>query len=470
MDQQAYLAAKNAYQQGDMAAAANAARSCKQPGEISGCADHLLGNALMKMGRYAEAADAYGSALEDTSYGKSGALSCNRGRALLAAGQVDGAITALTQASSDASYPTPYKAQMALGKAYTRKGDLRQAGVAFRNAAIDESNPDPSVALMRLGRCFMDLGRPVDAVEAYRTALDFSTPLESQNSIYAELGRAYVAANRMTEAIDAFGHATADGTYQLSPEAAVAFQSAQHAVAAMTGGGPSSTDAMLAAAGYGEGGTGSYDPLDPMGKSGEMMPSPEDTGFFSVSEQELVENDKKDRKKKRHTGRHILIALLVILLLLAAVAGFGYYKGYGWPTQEATVEAMFKANTDSGDIGSYLAGSVTSGTRSDIEAVLPVNATVKVDGVDRSMSSSKVTATATLEAGGTQSYTISLVRDGIGWKVDNVTVDYASQGGTTASLSGTAKTSAATTSTATTTTGTLASATTASSQDAQTTN
>ena len=125
---------------------------------------------------------------------------------------------ALTAAVSDPSYATPYKAYLALGNAYEQIADVRNAGIAYRSAAIDEANPAPSVALTKLGSCFMRLNRAVDAVEAYRTALDFTNPLEDQNKIWCDLALAYVAANRMNEAVDAFGHATADGTYVLSPE------------------------------------------------------------------------------------------------------------------------------------------------------------------------------------------------------------------------------------------------------------
>ena len=212
MNQQAYEAGKSAYQQGDWLTAVDRLSQAKNPGEVSGPVDHLVGNSYMKLGQYEAAAAAYESALRDTAYGKVGPLSCNRGRALLAAGHPSEAVTALTRALSDTSYATPYKAHMALGTAYERLGDPRNAGIAYRNAAIDESNPNPSSALCDLGGCFMQLGRPVDAVEAYRTALDFSAPLQSQNQIYCDLGLAYVAANRMSEAVDAFDHATADGT------------------------------------------------------------------------------------------------------------------------------------------------------------------------------------------------------------------------------------------------------------------
>ena len=33
-------------------------------------------------------------------------------------------------------------------------------------------NPAPAAALGDLGRCFIKLGRPADAVETYRTAID----------------------------------------------------------------------------------------------------------------------------------------------------------------------------------------------------------------------------------------------------------------------------------------------------------
>ncbi|WP_130812158.1 tetratricopeptide repeat protein [Olsenella sp. Marseille-P4559] len=430
MNQQAYEAGKSAYQQGDWLTAVDRLSQAKNPGEVSGAVDHLVGNCYMKLGQYESAAAAYESALRDAAYGKIGPLSCNRGRALLAAGRPAEAVTALAQALSDASYATPYKAHMALGTAYERLGDPRNAGIAYRNAAIDESNPNPSSALCDLGSCFIQLGRPVDAVEAYRTALDFSAPLQSQNQIYCDLGLAYVAANRMSEAVDAFDHATADGTLALSPEAQASYDAARKAMAAITGKKrPSDTDALLAAAGYG----GEYDPLDPTGASGELMPSADDTGFFSVSEEDLVEQDKKERKIRRkhnHRGLKVFIAILILLVVALGAAGYAYYRGYGWPTQEAVVEQLFDAKTSGTDLGSFLAASVPASDAGAIEATVPSGATIKSTEVDRSMTESTVTVTASLPSGESQTYTVSLVRDGISWKVTNVTSDVASAAST----------------------------------------
>ena len=104
MNQQAYEAGKAAYQQGDWNGAVALLHQAIDATEANGAAEHMLGNAYMKLGRYAEAADAYGKALADASYGKVGALSCNRGRAYLAAGQPDEAIASLNAAVQDQSY------------------------------------------------------------------------------------------------------------------------------------------------------------------------------------------------------------------------------------------------------------------------------------------------------------------------------------------------------------------------------
>lgn len=426
MNQQAYESGKLAYQSGDWLTAVARLGEAKLPGEASGEVDHLLGNAFMKLGQYESAAAAYRGALADPSYGKRGALSCNLGRALLAAGHTQEAVAALSDAVQDAGYATPYKAYMALGGAYESAGDVRNAGMAYRNAAIDESNPSPSVALSKLGSCFMRLGRPVDAVEAYRTALDFTTPLQSQSQIYCDLGLAYVAANRMNEAVDAFDHAAADDDFSFTPEAQASYDAARKAVAHVQANRPSETDALLAAAGYG----GGYDPLDPTGASGELIPSAEDTGFFSVSEEDLVAQDMHERKTKRkhrHTGLKVFIAILIVALIAVGGAAFAYWRGFGWPTQQSVVESLFDAKTSKTDINAYLASSLSDTQRQAIDDALPSGSQVSITGCDQSMAASTVFATANLSQGGEVSYTIDLVRDGISWKVSAVQTSFSSQ-------------------------------------------
>lgn len=411
MNQQLFETGYAAYQSGDWAAAASAFAQAKDAGEQMGKLDHLRGNALMKLGRYEEAAEAYGQALNDPTYGMSGALNTNRGRALIAAGKVDEAIVSLRAATQDPTYATPYKAYMALGGACRSIGDIRGAGIAYRNAAIDEKNPNPTSSLRKLGGCFMDLGRPADAVESYRTALDFSPSRDEQNMVYCDLALAYVAANRMTEAVDAFDHATADGTYKLSPEAQAAYDAARNAVAARSGERKTSdTDDMLAAAGYGG---YTVDPLDPTGEtSGNLMPSPEDTGFFSVSEDQIVADSRKERRGK---GGKVVLVIVVLLVILGAGAGFAYFNGFGWPTQESVVKDVFNAKNNHDDIGRYIAAS--DAEKAEISSMIPMSSNVNITGVKRGMQESEVMATASLSEGGEVSYSVKLVRDGIGWKV-----------------------------------------------------
>ena len=431
MNTQAFEAGKKAYQQGDWFTAATYLSDAKGAGEVAGSIDHMIGNAYMKLGQFDSAAAAYGSALQDASYGKVGALSCNMGRALLAANRPKDAIAALMRATQDPEYATPYKAYLALGNAYERIDDTRNAGIAYRNAAIDETNPSPSGALSSLGSCFMKLGRPIDAVEALRTALDFSNAAD-QNAIYSDLGLAYVAANRMPEAVDAFEKATADGTLTLSDNAQAAFDAARKAVSVRSAKrAASDTDDFLASMGYG---TAGVDPLDPMGQSGELMPSPEDTGFFSVTEADLVAIDKANRKmrrKHRHTGLKVFFTLLILTLLIAGAGGYAYYRGYGWPTQQATVESLFAARTDGTDAADIFADGVSAEARENFLSQLPAGATVQVTGCDQEMTKSTVFATAQMREGGEQNYTISLVRDGLGWKIVDVTPVYLSQDGQT---------------------------------------
>ncbi|MDO4537592.1 MAG: tetratricopeptide repeat protein, partial [Coriobacteriales bacterium] len=430
MNQQTFELGYRAYQSGDWAGAADAFARAKSASEVNGQLEHLLGNCLMKLGRYGEAADAYGRALQDASYGMVGALNTNRGRALLAAGRVSDAIGALNAATQDKSYATPYKAYMALGGACRASGDIRAAGIAYRNAAIDESNPDPSGSLRKLGGCFMDLGRPGDAIESYRTALDFANDRRSQNVVNCDLALAYVATNRMNEAVDAFDRATADRTLVLSPETQASYDAARNAVAARSGERrPSETDDLLAAAGYG----GYADPLDPTGQtSDDLMPSPEDTGFFSMNEEELVQDD---NRRRRGRGGKILIFLLVLLLILGAAGGFAYYSGFGWPTQESVVQGIFKAKTEHDDANRYIAGSLSEEARQQIVALIPAGAKVNITGVNRSMSNSEVLVTATLADGGEQNYQFKMVRDGLGWKISALEPIFVSLGSNNATQS-----------------------------------
>lgn len=441
MDTSAFNAGKAAYTKGDYATAQAMLQAAKNPGEINGALDHMLGNSLMRMGMYQEAAKVYQNVLKDETYQKVGAIYANLGRALAACGQDEEAIRALDSALQDVHYQSPYKAQMALGKLLQKRGDARSAGAAFRSAAIDERNPDPSVALMNLGSCFMELGRPLDAVEAFRTALDFSSPRTSQSSIYAALGEAFVASNRMQEALDAFQHALSSPAAEFTGKQEAAYTAAKHAVATLVAkrGGIGSTDALLAAGGYQV--SGSIDPLDPLQESGELIPSPEDTGFFSVSEQDIMEEEskknkeekrskkskKKQVKKVKKKGRILKVFVVIIVsffLLGAAGATWAYYQGYGIPDATTVAENLFYAKADRTGTDQYIASSVNDTQKKSIQAILPTTSNIRVKDVQRSKDTSIVTISASLSQGASQTYVVNLIRDGLGWKVTDVSLTF----------------------------------------------
>ena len=215
MNSQLIQQGRAAYRAGDFSAAAQMLGAAKTPDEIMGEADHLRGNALMHLGMYAEAAEAYAAALNDGTYGKRGALLTNRGKALAAVGDYVTAAQAFSAATQvHQGFPTKVICPL------FQSGDYANAGTAFRQAAIDGANPAPAAALGELGRCFIKLGRPADAVETYRTAIDFAGPRDDTRALNAGMGQALSTAGRPSDALDAFNAATADGIYQLTSEQA----------------------------------------------------------------------------------------------------------------------------------------------------------------------------------------------------------------------------------------------------------
>lgn len=412
--------ARAAYRAGDFSAAAQMFASAKTPDEICGEADHLRGNSLMRLGLFQDAAEAYSAALRDTSYGKSGALLTNQGKALAAAGDLAGAANSFGLAVQDASYATPYKAYMGLGNALLKSGNPTDAGVAFRSAAIDGANPAPAAALMSLGDCFLLISRPEDAVEAYRTALDFVGPHDDPRAINAGLGQALASAGRYADAIDAFGRATADGIYQLTAEQQQSLSAAQDTLSAqrsMAPVAPQSTGAYAP----------SVDPLDPLGQSGNLIPDPSDTGFFTLSESEMIQQDKKEmkvRRRHRHLGLKIFLTILVLLLIVAGGLGFAYTRGYGYPTQQDTLTKLFEAVSDGADADSYLASGLSDDAKSVLVSSIPVDAVPTIEGLDKSMTESTATVSVELSKGGTMEYTVDFVREGIGWVVSGISIDF----------------------------------------------
>lgn len=426
MNSQLIQQGRAAYRAGDFSAAAQMLGAAKTPSEIMGEADHLRGNALMHLGMYAEAAEAYAAALNDGAYGKRGALLTNRGKALAAVGDYVSAAQAFSAATQDASYATPFKAYLGLGNALFQSGDFANAGTAFRQAAIDGANPAPAAALGELGRCFIKLGRPADAVETYRTAIDFAGPRDDTRALNAGMGEALSAAGRPSEALDAFNAATADGIYQLTPEQADELARVHDSLAAL------SAQTAMATAPAPAMDTTAVDSLDPTGATGQFMPDPSDTGFFTLSESEMVQQDRQDRKqakvRRRHTGLKVFLVLLLLIVLAAGGLGFAYTRGMGIPSQESVITDLFQAagDGDTAKAESCLASSLSEDAKAMIISSIPQGATVSIEGMDQSMTETTAKVKASLSKGGEQEYTVKFVRSDnhIGWAVSSLDIDF----------------------------------------------
>jgi tetratricopeptide (TPR) repeat protein len=405
VDTTTFNRAKQAYASHDWETAVMLFSQCGT-GVGTGEACHLCGNALMRLGRVQEATQAYRAAAADPSYRNQGAVYTNLGKAQMTLGDLRGAVDSLRHALSDGSYQGAYKAYTALGEAYSKLGDARNAGVAYRKAALEDNNPDPAKSLINLGVCFMQLRRPADAAEAYRTAIDFSTSEEERLLLSANLGQAYVASNRMLDAVSAFETAVAGG-YRLSPAASADYERALAATSRTAGAGGS----------YAGGYTGG-DPLDPTGASGELLPPPDASGFFSIPESEL--EGSSGRRHGRKIGLKLLIVVLALLVLAAAGLFVAYQRGFGFPSQEAAVTAVFEAAEAGTDASGSWASTVSAAARSQAMSEIESGDVVAIEGMDVSVDASVAVVSATLPQGGVLTYRVSLVREGLGWKVSNV--------------------------------------------------
>lgn len=240
--------------------------------------------------------------------------------------------------------------------------------------------------------------------------------------------RHFLPAGRPSDALDAFNAATVDGIYQLTSEQADELARVHDSLAAL------SAQTAMATAPAPAMDAPAVDPLDPTGATGQFMPDPSDTGFFTLSESEMVQQDRQDRKqakvrrRHRHTGLKVFIVLLLLILIAAGGLGFAYTRGFGFPSQESVVTDLFQAagDGDTAKAESCLASSLSEDAKSMIISSIPQGATVSVEGMDQSMTETTAKVKASLSKGGEQEYTVKFVRSDnhIGWAVSSLDMDF----------------------------------------------
>ncbi|MDR3053454.1 MAG: tetratricopeptide repeat protein, partial [Coriobacteriales bacterium] len=439
MNSNYYIQAKTAYDAGDYAQALRGFYSCLkedyasfEPGD-AGLVYYRLGNCLMKIRSFNEAAATYKKALEDPDYQEKATTNTNLGTALVGLGNYEEAITHFKAALADPLNVKPYQAELGLGNAYSKLAMTIDAGTAYRNAALDERNPNPVRALINLGACFTALNRPGDAIEAYLAVLDFKASGTTLNKTYASLGQAYVATGRYQEAVNAFQDALRDGTYVLAPDAQQDYQKASSLLAAGDHdlSGLDTPPAPAAPA---------YEEAAPYPEEGYAQQSPEqgdqfygagnvplasDTGFFTATDADLIELSKRQLRKERklrHTGLKIFLALIILLVLALGAAVVAYTQGIGYPSQETVIEEFFAAHASGADVKPYwvdATGADADAIDRIMEMVTP-SSQITIDYLERSMAQSNALVTAQLPEGGSLRYHLQLTRDKLGWKISDL--------------------------------------------------
>lgn len=413
-----------------------------EPGD-KGLLHHRIGNCYTKMKRYDEAIDWYNQASADTDYDACGSLNYNIGMAYAALRDYTNAVKHFEISISDSGYKKVYKAHLALGNVLLKMGKSAEAGVEFREAALDEANPDPTKALLNLGVCFMALDRPADAVASYESALQFDMKQNVRNKLYASLGQAYVACGQMQKAVESFEQSIADRTYFLSSSATVDYQ---RAVAAVSQGTAETTQAIPSLANDTSGLDVSVSTTDAPGAHQDEQKAADNDNyyyadaydnapygdseerFFNATDEELERWSRgvvKQDRKRRGVGLKILIAFMVVILLALAGGVVLYLQGYGYPTQQQTVEKLF-TNTNGNDTQVFHP-RVKEADIKNMKSLITPNANVSIDKVAAGASISKVFVTASEGESGAIRYQITLARDLVGWKITNVELYFASR-------------------------------------------
>jgi Tfp pilus assembly protein PilF len=397
-----------AYAAGDWRAAAREyIAAAGEDGNESGEPYHLAGNALLRLKRFDDAATVYEKALEDEGYSKSAAVNANLGMALCQAGMHERALAAYGRALDDPMYGSRYKALQGLAGAQFELGLIEEAGDSYRRAALDDANPEPGKALNNLGLCFMALGRPEDAVEAYRAALDIED-YSGRGRSAANMGLAYASLGNHVNALNAFDRSVSAFGYELTGAAAAAAEASRKAM-----------ESPQVVEGWSTGTDG----------------DDEVSAFFRRTDDEMRVVDRETRKEERKirkSGKKAWVGAAIwvvgVLIIVGAIA-FAWLSGLGYPTQAMTVNGLLAAHRGGEAVESYWVAVPSTDVEKEMSNLPPEFASYAVDGIERSAKTSTVDVTVVLDKGAPLTYKVSLVREGVGWKVNGVTNDWRSTGG-----------------------------------------
>jgi tetratricopeptide (TPR) repeat protein len=436
VDEGRLASADRAYAAGDWRSAAReylAAVHGAEP-EGSGRAYHMAGNSLMKLRRYGDASTVYGHALKDASYDKRAVVLTNLGGALSADARYSDAVSAYEAALAESDNESPYKAQQGLAGALFDMGRYEDACQAYREASWAPGNPDPGKALNNLGLCFMATGKPEDAVEAYKGAVNVDGYV-AKGRASANLGLAYAAMGFHDEAVRAFEAARDTFSYPLTGVALSAYEASKASVS------PQVAPEIVEGWSTGEigpaeaGAPSAVEPTVPsLTATATTGARDDDQAFFTRTEEdmrtagrEMAKAERRERRSGKGLAVRIGAAALVVVLLLGGL-GLAWYMGVGYPSQTTTVEGMIDAYRAGSDVASYWVAVPSTDVKQEMRKLPARFESFSVDTVEAGPVSASAKVTVRLQKDATLSYTVSLVREGVGWKVNGIQNDWRSTG------------------------------------------
>ncbi|HZL06218.1 MAG TPA: tetratricopeptide repeat protein [Coriobacteriia bacterium] len=433
-DEGARTRADAAYAAGDWEAAAAGYLYAAAAGEAADNL-HRAGNAYLKARRFAEAASAYERALEEDSWDRGSQTRTNLGVAYAALKRDKDALREFREAADDLANPARYRALAGMGGSLERLGRPEEAADAYRKAVLADGNPDPGRALNNLGLSYMALGRPGDAADAFRAALELDS-YASKGKAAANLGLALATSGAHTEAVRAFDRAVVDYGHTLSAPASAAYDASAAAVEeaearARRGASPRVLHSGMPVEGW----TTGELPLIPAPVVTHDVDDDIETAFFTMTEEEMRQTDREARRKERtesRGARNLGAAIgtwVAVLAVLAGLLGYAWVSGLGYPSQSMTVKSLLDAYSKGEPVESYWVAVPTGDVANEMSSLPPKFASYEVAATEGSARTSTVTVTITLEQGAPLAYTVSLLREGVGWKVNGIANDWRSTGG-----------------------------------------
>jgi len=306
---------------------------------------------------------------------------------------------------------------------------MAAAGYAWsRWKALEPYNPAPGKSLNNLGLCFMALGRPEDAVEAYRAAVE--TPgYQGRGRAAANLGMAYAALGMHDLAVASFERARAEFGHEFSPQLEAAYRASKAARTPAERVEGWSTDEMSPVM-QSRQAAGIFEDIGSEADDG-------DTQFFTMTDEEMRAADhearRRDRTARRESeARPLWTRILVWGAVAVVVAGLlvgAYLLGLGYPTQQMTVNGALNAYAAGEAVEPYWVAVPASDVDKAMSALPPAWQSYSVSAIERSARASTVEVSIVHEQGGEIAYRFSLAREGVGWKINGITTAFDSMEG-----------------------------------------